>query len=125
MIEMFGVKLRQMESGERKQYNTNCLRALCEMSTYHEGILLCLTFIDKEDKLPQRGYVMNNSYDADSVVKFNKDYVTELMALEGELLQHDCWIFIELRESMDDDVRKDNRTFYVYNGMLLKESMEG
>lgn len=121
MIEMFGVKLRQMESEERKQYDADCLRALCEVSTNHEGLLLCLSFIDNEDKLPQHGIIMNYEYDSYEVVKLNKAYVNELTTVKGDIPKHDCWLFIGVRESMTDDIRSNDRTFYVYNGMLLKE----
>lgn len=123
MFEMFGVTLRQMESEERKKYDTDCLRALCEVSTNHEGLLLCLSFIDNEDKLPQHGIIMNYEYDSYDAVKFNKAYVSELDSVKGDIPKHDCWLFISLRESMTDDVRNNPKTFYVYNGMLLKEEI--
>lgn len=36
MIEMFGVKLRQMKNEERNAYDADCLRELCNVSTHHE-----------------------------------------------------------------------------------------
>lgn len=123
MIEMFGVTLRQMGSEERSKYDTDCLRALCEVSTNHEGLLLCLSFIDNEDKLPQRGIIMNYKYDSYEAVKLNKAYVNELTTVKGDIPKHDCWLFISVRESMTDDIRSNDRTFYVYDGMLLKEEV--
>lgn len=123
MIEMFGVKLRQMESEERNKYDADCLRALCEVSTNNEGLLLCLSFIDNEDKLPQHGIIMNYEYDSYEAVKLNKAYVNELTTIKGDIPKHDCWLFISVRESMTDDIRNNCRTFYVYNGMLLKEEI--
>ena len=123
MIEMFGVTLRQMESDERNKYDTDCLRALCEVSTNHEGLLLCLSFIDNDDKLPQQGIIMNYEYDSYEVITLNKAYVNELTAVKGDIPKHDCWLFISVRESMTDDIRSNDRTFYVYNGMLLKEEV--
>lgn len=120
MIEMFGVTLRQMESEERNKYDADCLRALCEVSTNHEGLLLCLSFIDNDDKLPQQGIIMNYEYDSYEVIKLNKAYVNELTTVKGDIPKHDCWLFISVRESMTDDIRSNDRTFYVYNGMLLK-----
>lgn len=121
MIEMFGVTLRQMGSEERSKYDTDCLRVLCEVSTNYEGLLLCLSFIDNEDKLPQRGIIMNYEYDSYEAVKLNKAYVNELTTVKGDMPKHDCWLFISVRESMTDDIRSNDRTVYVYNGMLLKE----
>lgn len=123
MIEMFGVKLRQMESEERKKYDDDCLRALCEASTNCEGLLLCLSFIDNKDKLPQHGIIMNYDYDSCKVVKLNNAYVNELAMIKDNLLKRDCWLFISLREAMTDDIRNNPKTFYVYNGMLLKEEI--
>lgn len=75
MIEMFGVKLRQMKNEERSGYNADCLRELCNVSIHHEGLLLCLWFTDKDDKSPHRGTVMKCTYNSDEVVALNKAYV--------------------------------------------------
>ena len=121
MIEMFGVKLRQMENEERNEYDADCLRELCEVSTNHEGLLLCLSFIDKDDKFPRHGIVMNYIYNSDEVIELNNAYVNEMVTVNKNICKHDCWIFFELRGPMTDYIRSNPKTFYVYNGILLKE----
>lgn len=90
MIEMFGVKLRQMKNEERSEYDASCLRELCKVSTNHEGLLLCLWFTDNDDKLPHRGTVMNRTYNSDDVVKLNKAYVNEMVTMNKDMCKHDC-----------------------------------
>lgn len=123
MIEMFGVKLRQMKNEERNEYDADCLRELCNVSTHHEGLLLCLWFTDKDGKLPHRGTVINRTYNSNEVVALNKAYVNGMVATNKDMCKHDCWIFFGLKGAMTDDVRNNPKTFYVYNGMLLKEEL--